>query len=175
MINKRVIFFSLLASLVLFLLFKIPGCWKKGLESEILDVINRIAECAEKRDISCIMTSISPEYSDKEGRNRNDIEELLKSYSGRFSGISVNILGTRIAHESGTVVDAVVDISVSSGMGRFFRKILRFYGKILRLNISFSKDSEKWKITGAIWEEISVNELLPGSLKMLRKLFPSVF
>ena len=69
----------------------------------------------------------------------------------------------------------VVEISVSSGIGKVFRKIITSYGETYRFHVSFSFNQKKWLIKDAVWEWVSIDELYPESLKVMKKLFPNTF
>lgn len=171
-ISRYSLYISVL-QIILLLIFN--GCSGDDSEKELRSVIKSMIRCAEEQDNGSLMNHISSDYFDSEERDRSDLEFLSGQYFDRFKGINVNLLGLKIEHISESEAILNVEVSVSSGFGKIFRKIMRFYGKILRFDVELRKEDMSWKVTSAVWEEISAYELLPSSLKVLKKLFPSSF
>jgi hypothetical protein len=76
-----------------------------------------------------------------------------------------------------TVPEAEIEIEValSSGAAKIFRKAVRYAGQFYRFNIKLEKEEETWKCKTASWKYITLEELFPESFKILKKLFPNAF
>ena len=143
--------------------------------SEIEEIIYSAVSAAEDRDVEKFMKIISFEYLDEEERTREDIEEKVKTYLNRFRGISVNILNIKTVNKSMNSAEVITEISFSSGIGKIFSKIVNSYGEVYRFNISMTRRSKTWVVKSAEWSWMSIDELYPESLKVLRELFPNTF
>ncbi|MFC2146861.1 hypothetical protein ACFLRT_05810, partial [Acidobacteriota bacterium] len=176
--NKKIFYFGwfivFIAGLSLFsaILFNCSGKSEKDL---LLETVDKIGDYAESRDMEGILLYVSDDYIDDENRTIDDIEELLEKYFDRYQGIVVNVLGTKVLHV--TVPEAEIDIEValSSGAAKIFRKAVRYAGQFYRFNLKLEKEEEIWKCQAASWKYITLDELFPESFKILKKLFPNAF
>lgn len=151
------------------------SCGTSSGRSEIEETIYNAASVAEKRDVEEFMKIISKDYLDREERTRADIEEKIRKYFNRFKGISVNILNVRTVNKGVNDAEVITEISFSSGIGKVFSKVFSSYGEVYRFYISMLYLSERWVVKNAEWEWMSIDEIYPESLKVLRELFPDTF
>ncbi len=151
------------------------NCSTSSGRSEIEEIIYSAVSAAEEKDVEKFMKIISIEYLDEEERTKADIREKVKTYLNRFRGISVNILNIKTVNKSMTSAEVITEISFSSGIGKIFSKIVNSYGEVYRFNISMSLISKSWVVRRADWSWMSIDELYPESLKVLRELFPNTF
>lgn len=143
-------------------------------EDYIKESIDAIGEFAEDGDAAGILGYVSDSYSDYEERTIDDIRELLQSYMQRYSrGIAVNLLGLRFGSVGVTEAEVELEVALSSGAAKVFRKAVRYAGQFYRFRVGLVKEGEKWKVKKAAWENISMTELFPESLEILEKLFPN--
>ncbi len=161
--------------IILTLLFFLAGCGSSDKRSEIGEIIYSAVSAAEERDVEKFMKIISIEYLDDEERTKADIREKVKTYLNRFRGISVNILNIKTVNKSMTSAEVITEISFSSGIGKMFSKMVRSYGETYRFNLKMVEKIEKWEVIDARWEWMSLEDLYPESLKVLRELFPNTF
>jgi hypothetical protein len=150
------------------------NCSGKSEEDLIRDTVKKIGEYAEERDAVGIMTLISEDYSDTEERTKTDIETLLDENFDRYSGIVVNILGTKIVEINPPNAKIEIDTAFSSGAARAFRKIVRFSGHCYRFDVDMVKDIDQWKVKNASWQYISTDELTPEAMKAIKEVFPKL-
>jgi len=151
------------------------SCAGKSEEDLLLETIDKIGDYAEDRDSEGILLYLSGEYNDQEGRNFADIEKLLNTYLGKYRGIAVNLLAKKITAFDIPDAEVEVEVSLSSGAAKLFRKALRYSGQFYRFNLEFVKKREKWECISASWKYIPLDELFPESFKILKKLFPGSF
>ena len=144
-------------------------------EDLLLESVDEIGDFAEDRDIDGVLSYISNNYSDDEERTFEDIEELLREYFGKFRGIVVNVLATKIIKVEVPNAEIETELALSSGAAKLFRKAVRYSGQFYRFTINLVKEGEKWRCKKALWEEMTLQELFPESTKLLRKLFPNLF
>lgn len=140
----------------------------------IRDAVDEIGDYAENRDIEGVLSCVSIDYTDDEGRTYADIEELLTEYFDRYRGIVVNVLGTNITKIEMPEAEIETELALSSGAAKLFRKAVRYTGQFYRFNLTLVKEGEKWRCKYAYWEVIPLEDLLPESLKIIKKIFPNI-
>jgi hypothetical protein len=170
-INFKTVGVSLLA---LVLCISLVNCSGKSEEDLIGESMDKIGDYAEERDENGILSYISLDYADDEGRTYDEIEALLKEYFSRYRGIVVNLLATRILSVAVPNAEVETEVALSSGAAKVFRKAVRYSGQFYRFNLRLVKEGEKWKVIGASWENILLTELFPESTEIIKKLFPNI-
>lgn len=167
--------FRVYALLVLFLAVVTVNCGgEKTEEDYIKESIDAIGKAAENGNASGILNYVSVDYSDYEERTIDDIEKLLKSYIERYSkGVAVNVLGLRYGSVGVTEAEIELEVALSSGAAKVFRKAVRYAGQFYRFRVGMVKEGEKWMVKKAAWENIGMSELFPESLEILKELFPN--
>jgi hypothetical protein len=150
------------------------GCSGKSEEDLIRETVNKIGDYAEERDAIGILTVIADDYSDDRERTKEDIEILLDENFDKYTGIVVNILGTKIVQINLPEAKVEIDTAFSSGAARAFRKIVRFSGHCYRFDVEMIKDIDQWKVKSASWKYISTDELTPEALKAIKEIFPKL-
>jgi hypothetical protein len=149
------------------------SCRKKT-ETEIISaMITDMAVQAEKRDAAGLIANLADDFSDFQGRDRQQTATMIEDYFGRYRGIVIHVLASRIVVEDIGNAAVETDVSLSSGAAQAFRKLIRFSGENYRFSCRLRKDG-RWLITKAAWEFIQTDSLFPESLKILRELFPNL-
>jgi len=64
------------------------------------------------------------------------------------------------------------EAALSSGAAEVFRKLFRSFGELYRFDLTMKRAGDDWKVVFAGWRSLSPEELSPGALTILRKLFP---
>ena len=138
----------------------------------IEDLMDRIGGWAEDRDAERILGVLDESYADFEGRDKAATRMLLQDYFGRYRGIVIHVLATRIDEIKAGRASIRTDMAVSSGPAEFFRKLVRYSADNYRFRFLLAKTGINWKITSAEWDEISPDELFPESRTILKKILP---
>jgi hypothetical protein len=140
----------------------LAGCRGQSDEGMILEVMRDIGHYAEVKDVPNIMIHLDDDYTDFEGRNKKETENMIQEYFGQYGGIVVNLLGTRVEDlvPPGAAVQS--DIALSSGAAKALRQLVRVSTDNYRLNLKLIKIGGGWKIRYAEWRPIGLNELLFG-------------
>jgi hypothetical protein len=176
--NKKIFYFGYLVVFIagLFLFSAIFfNCSGKTEEDLVRETVDKIGDYAENRDIEAILLYVSDDYTDDENRTIDDIEELLEKYFDRYRGIVVNVLATKVLHVTVPEAEIEIEVALSSGAAKIFRKAVRYAGQFYRFNLELVKEEEMWKCQTASWKYITLDELFPESFKILKKLFPNAF
>lgn len=171
--NKKHVSF-LFISLVLLYVFISMNCGKKSDKVLILDLLDRAGQYIEQKDATSLMMFVAEDYSDFWGRNKNETEEMAKFYFLEYQGIITHVLSTKIDEIALDEADIRTDVLVSSGGAQLFRKFVKFAGDYYRIKARLVKRDETWLLHYAEWTHISLDNLFPESVSLLKKIFPNL-
>jgi len=152
----------------------LSSCRGKSVEAQIRDRIDEIASFAEARSADGILKALTEDYRDGEDRGKAETGEVLAEYFGRYRGIVIHVLATRFLELQATAATIQTDVSLSSGAAEIFRKAVPFSGEYYRFTCHLEKDGQEWFLQSAEWEYLSLEDLFPESMKILRKIFPDL-
>lgn len=135
--------------------------------------MDRVGALAEKRDLPGLLSLLTDDYADFEGRDRAGTEALVADHFRRRFGIVVHLLHTEIAEVRADGTATVrTDVVLSSGGAEVLRKIVRFAGEFYRFELELRKTPDGWRVARAEWAASSPDILFPESLPVFRELFP---
>ncbi|MCX6571143.1 MAG: hypothetical protein NT006_06975 [Candidatus Aminicenantes bacterium] len=166
-----------LGALALAVLCLLPaGCGTPSEEARVTELLKKSVALAEKREVRSLMGFFAAEYSDFEGRDKADAERLIADYLGRFRGVVIHLLSVRVdwpGPEGRAAVEC--EMSFSHGAAEVLRKLLPYTGEYYRFRFDLKKSGEgEWRFAYADWQSVSLTDLFPESLKILKKLFPDL-
>ncbi len=147
-----------------------PSCRKKTDRELFLEMMSDIGKFVEDKDINKIMPLISEDYSDFQNRGKMETMDMLRSYFRQFRGIVFNVLSSHIDELSPEEASIQTDVSLSSGGVKILRKLVRVSPDNYRITMKLRKRNGQWYIRYAEWEYISLEELFPESLAILKKI-----
>jgi hypothetical protein len=165
---------ALIFSLIFFLVFFLTFCQEKTDEELILEMMEDVGKYAEKKDMSSIMINLADDYHDFEGRGKKETQDMINEYYERYRGIAINMLSTQIEEFSSLEASIQTEVAFSSGAAKVFRKLIRYSTENYRLKIKLIKRNDRWQIQYAEWKYVTLNELFPESLSILKKIFPDL-
>ncbi len=152
------------------------GCGTPSEEARIKEFLKKSVALAEEKQIGALMERFSPDYSDFEGRDKADAERLIGDYLGRFRGIVIHLLSVRVdvpGPDGRAVVEC--EMSFSHGAAEVLRKLIRYTGEFYRFRFDLDKTGKgEWRFAFADWQSVSLTDLFPESLEILKKLFPDL-
>jgi hypothetical protein len=148
------------------------SCGGRGEEERVAAALRRMADLAEERDLDGLMDRFASDYSDFEGRDKAKARELIGGYFEGRPGIVVHLLGTEVRIESPGSARVRAEAALSSGAAEVFRKLFRSFGELYLFDLEMKASAGEWKVVFARWRSVSPDELSPGGLSILRKLFP---
>jgi len=158
--------------IALFLLaFFLASCGGKTDEDLILELMDRIGSCAEKKDIEGVAVNLAYDYSDFEGRDKQKAKEMVEEYFRQYRGIVIHVLSTRIIEIDTPEASVETEVALSSGAAKVFRRLVRFSTENYRLKIDLIKRNERWQVWYAEWRYVTFDELFPESLTIFNKIF----
>jgi len=134
-----------------------------------------VGKFVEKKDQAGLLTVLTDDYTDFEGRDKKATEELIGDYFRRRFGIVVHLLHIKVGDITAEGEASLkTDVVLSSGGAEVLRKIVRFAGDFYRFKLDLRKTPEGWRISRAEWEYLTLNDLFPESLPILKKFFPGI-
>ncbi len=148
------------------------GCGKVDETEEIKERLRTIASQVEKKESGKILSFLTPDYRDFQGRNLEQTAELLDYYFKNYHGIAIHLLDVYVDIDGQR---AEADVLLSSGPLESLRRLVGIVGSYYRFNFQLEKSGGRWLIKNAAWREIDSSQLLPGSIVILRKLFPEKY
>jgi hypothetical protein len=160
-------------ALILALTAAVPACAaKRNDEAQILELVERLRDHAEKREAAAIMKLIHEDYEDFQGRNRERAKTFIEDHFRRYRGIVIHLLKTEIDGETGMDERFVeADVHFSSGVAEKLRRAIRFAGETYRIELTVVRNAgDEWRLLGASWRPVASEDLLPGSREMLDEL-----
>ncbi|UCC40376.1 MAG: hypothetical protein JSV96_02685 [Candidatus Aminicenantes bacterium] len=167
---------SLCLFFIFLLIFFLSFCGKKEKTDEdlIQERVKSIGTFAEKKDILSLMLLLTEDYVDFEGRGKVETEDMAKGYFNQYRGIAVNVLSTRIDGINLPEASVQTEVAFSSGAAKVFRKLIRVSLDNYRISAKLRKEEGQWRIQYAEWRYVTLNELFPESLSILKKIFPEL-
>jgi hypothetical protein len=150
------------------------SCGKKSDKVLILELMDKAGQYIEKKDADSLMMFVAEDYTDLWGRNKNETEEMAKYYFLEYQGIVTHVLSTKIDGIAFDEADIRTDVLVSSGGAQLFRKFVKFAGDYYRIKARLVKRDETWLLHYAEWTHISLDNLFPESVSLLKKIFPNL-
>jgi len=152
------------------------GCGTPSEEARIKEFLKESVALAEKREVGALMERFSPDYSDFEGRDKADAERLVADYVGRFRGIVIHLLSTRVDGPGPDGRAAVeCEMCFSHGAAEVLRKLISYTGEYYRFRFALDRTGTgEWRFAFAEWQSVGLLDLFPESREILRKLFPGL-
>lgn len=157
------------------IMFLHSWCQQSTPEERIKEFLKNMVHHAEKKNIQPLMKSLSRDYSDFQGRDKSETQNMIQGYFDKYRGIVVNLLGTRFEEVTKTQASLQTEVAFSSGAGKVLRKLLRYSTEIYRIHLKLEKKREKWMVRYAQWRYVPLDEVFPKSTEVLKKIYPDFF
>jgi len=172
--ERRLDFYVILSiSVISLVIFTSCGPGDKKTEIEI--AIHKAVDAAAANDVEEFMTFIDYDYLDPEERTKQDIREKVDAHLNRFRVIAINILNIKTVEKTNDSATVIVEVNFSHGLGRMLTKIIRSAGESYRFHLQMTRRGKGWVTAAAEWEWMSIEDLYPESIRVLRELFPGTF
>ncbi len=151
------------------------SCSKEKTEEEKLqDFIAQVGEDVEAEDMGRVLGYLDENFEDFEGRDVSEAEEMIDKYFTRYKQIAFNLLASKVLFIDGNRAEMEVEISLSSGAAKAFRKLIKFSGECYRFKLTLARPMGEWKISYAEWRYMPLDQLFPESFKILKEVFPNI-
>ena len=119
-------------------------------EAELRAWVATGIESAENKQRRDLMSMVSPAYADARGKEKNDIENLLRVYFLRQHSIALLPKINEITIYDDTA--ASVDLTV--GLAGTNDGVLGFSADAYRFELELEKDGDEWELISARWGEL---------------------
>jgi len=169
--KKSPLFLSLFPFLVAVFFVACGGRTDRDL---ILELLDRVKELVDKKDVEGLMVLVDEDYLDFEGRGKKETEEMIQDYFKEYIGIVLHILSTEFEEIKDFEISLETEVVLSSGAAEVFRKLVRFAGNFYRFQLKLRKKGNEWQVFYARWQEIGMGDLFPESFSLLKKIFPDI-
>jgi hypothetical protein len=133
----------------------------------LLNLIDRVATAAEKRQIKDVRRWLSDHYKDDRGRTYENINQLLILHLLRGGTISVYVVDKDVVihpHAPPLADMNVIVVLTRGGKAKRLSDILPRAARALEFEMTFEKegqDQDSWRLTSASWKRIrDVRDLL---------------
>ena len=119
-------------------------------EAELRAWVATGIESAENKQRRDLMSMVSPAYADARGKEKSDIENLLRVYFLRQHSIALLPKINEITIYDDTA--ASVDLTV--GLAGTNDGVLGFSADAYRFELELEKDGDEWELISARWGEL---------------------
>lgn len=137
------------------------------------EAVERVVVEVEDQNLDGLQSMLHDSFMDQQDRDREQFLAWLKGLMKQRKDIVVNLLDMDevtppSADEAGEIS---LDVVVSSGNLKLVRKLVGFYGRLVRITL-FVVNDEPWRISSAEWREIDLADLSVMAVDEFKKLFP---
>lgn len=116
-------------------------------EQEIRAWLEQGQEAVEAKRRRELAAMVSPAYADGRGKDRDDLETMLRIYFLRQNTIS---LVTSI-EDIRVFGDSAAEVEMTVGMGGTNDGALGFSASAYRFSLELQRDDDDWKLISAMW------------------------
>ena len=119
-------------------------------EAELRAWVATGVEFAENKQRRDLMSMVSPAYADARGKEKSDIETMLRLYFLRQNSIA---LLPKI-NEITLYDDTAASVDVTMGLAGTNDGVLGFSADAYRFELEVTKDGDEWQLISARWGEL---------------------
>ncbi len=172
-LRNRFFFVSLLPILCASLFLSFSCGRQESVFDRFRSAIEQIIAEAEEQKMDRLQVILHPDFNDQDGRDAGRILAWLESLLKTRRDVVVHLLDIEgRAHPTPESEGEVrLDIVVSSGGLKMVRKLVSFYGRLVRIRL-FVEGEVDWTVTAAEWQEINMADLGAEALDRFQALFP---
>jgi len=146
---------------VIFLCFFIAGCTKPiSEEDKLKNIVNEVAESAQKKDIDGVRKHISKSYRDQEGNDYDGVRKILLYHFIRAETISAFVRSTDVEIKEGTALVKANAILVRGKEIKSIKDIIPESAAGYRFEMIFKKEGKDWKVVSGAWQDVGAAVLL---------------
>jgi uncharacterized protein YneF (UPF0154 family) len=130
-------------------------------EEQIRTLLVDAARAAEEKRIGDAVRDVSERFRG-EGLDRREVKQFVAAQVLRGTWVSVTLAGTKIDVRN-EVARAACDVVLSrSGKGTPLAELLPEQASVHRFLLELAREDGKWKVVGARWRPVSVEEAVAG-------------
>jgi len=130
-------------------------------EEQIRTLLVDAARAAEEKRIGDAVRDVSERFR-AEGMDRREVKQVVAAHVLRGTWVSVSIAGAKVAIR-GELARAAADVVFSrSGKGTPVAELLPERASVHRFLLDLAREEGKWKVVGASWRPITLEEAAVG-------------
>ena len=146
---------------VILLCLFISGCTKQIAEEDKLkNIVNEVAESAQKKDIDGIRKHISKSYRDQEGNDYDGVRRVLFYHFIREETVSVFVRSVDAEIKEDTALVRANVILVRGKDIKSISDIIPESAAGYRFEVVFKKEKGDWKAVNGQWQDVGAAGLL---------------
>jgi len=164
-------FFQIYTVMVVLLLFFLsPTCRHSSPEKELLKSLENCQKLVNEYNLSALKDLIATDYIDSAGNNRQEVLNMLATYFQNYPQFQTKILGRTVKlNQSKNSAAIHCDVSLTASAGGLSISLFTSGRSLMRFELSFRQEGNRWLINSASWREIGLEEILPETIPHLPK------
>ncbi len=147
---------------IAFFCFLILSACSKGIseEDKLKNIVNEVAEAAQKKDIDGVRKHISKSYRDQEGNDYDGVRRVLLYHFIRAETVSVFVRSVDVEIKEDTAIVTANVILVRGKDIKSISDIIPESAAGYRFEMVFKKEGRDWKVVSGTWQNVGAAGLL---------------
>ena len=157
--QSKAILFNTAKLALLGIVFLLGACSEDfPLEDQLRQTIKNMELSAEQRQISDLMSNVSEQYSDNQGRGKNEIKRIAQLYMLQNKNLHIlrHITQLQIDEER---AEAIVLVAVSGQPIDSIESLENIRAELMKFKLNFSFN-EQWQLRSATWNRAGISDFL---------------
>lgn len=128
-------------------------------EARIKDLVSRAEQAAEDHDLSVFRDSVSDDYQDDHGYNRQTVLRLVQGMLLRNQNIHLLSLVREVRVENGSAYARVL-VAMASRPIESADALLNVRADLMRFDVQLVLESDEWRVRAVDWERAEPGDFL---------------
>ena len=157
----RVLIRPVIPGLLVIVLATLPACSgdPDNPEQQVRDVISAGEEAVEARSIIGVLDFISDHYQDKDGRQKQEIKQLVAGYILRNKSIHLLTRVQRVAvNEDKSRADVILYVGMAGVPVASVDQLVFTRADLYRFDLSLVMEEGDWRVTGGSWQQARLED-----------------
>jgi hypothetical protein len=150
-----------MAAAVLAALSLSVACTRAGTpETEVRATLARAEQAAAAKDLAVLRDLVAEKYSDRDGRDRRAIEQLLRVYFLRHGSIHLLTRVQSVTFPEPTRAEVVVLVAMAGTPVASGADLTGLAADLHRFELTLAREGDTWRAVRAEWRRAEPGELL---------------
>lgn len=128
-------------------------------EAEIRDLVSRAEQAAEDHDLSVLRDSVSDDYQDSRGYNRQTVLRLVQGMLLRNRNIHLLSLVREVRVEEGEAYARVL-VAMAGRPIESTDALLNMRAELMRFDVRLALEGDEWRVRAVDWERAAAGDFL---------------
>lgn len=128
-------------------------------EARIKDLVSRAEQAAEDHDLSVFRDSVSDDYQDDHGYNRQAVLRLVQGMLLRNQNIHLLSLVREVRVENGSAYARIL-VAMSSRPIESADALLNVRADLMRFDVQLVLESDEWRVRAVDWQRAEPGDFL---------------